>query len=1273
LNNKEQEIRSANPGDLVVVGSSAGGIEALSILVSTLPADFPAPMVLAQHLDPNHSSNLDVILQRRTQLPVEVVNASSKLEAGRIYVVPSNRHVVINNGQVFIQADHAKRPRPSVDLLLSTAAGMYGEHLIAVILTGSGSDGAAGAVEVKNAGGTVIVQNPQTARYPSMPLALPPTVIDAEADIEQIGPLIYDLLVGARLPEAEEPPEDVLHSILERVNHEASINFHSYKMSTILRRIKRRMAMTHSATMNDYLEYLRIHPEEVGELVKAFLINVTQFFRDTDAFMYLKNEILPKLIERARSGDRVLRFWTAGCSTGEESYSLAMLLTEALDGELPGWSIKVFATDVDESAIAFARRGIYSEILLKGIPQHYRERFFERTDHGYRVEKALRQMVIFGQQDLSRSAPFPRIDLVICRNVLIYFTPELQDYVLNQFAFSLGNNGYLFLGKAETVRPNQSHYELINKSWKVYRCTGHALMQARRNNAAESHALAQEGQTSQNSRAMNQVYAEHNAQQVSPGPGQLRHFSELLLRFLPIGVVVVDRSYHIITANSVARRLLGIRDIANEQDFLHAVRGIPYTEVRNAIDAVFVERSTITLPEVELYSVTGGNRFVSLSIALMQMDPGVFDAAVISVSNVTEQVQTQRQLESAQTEQAQLMGELTTANKRLNEVNKELLDANEELQVANEELVLTHEELQATIEEFETTNEELQATNEELETNNEELQATNEELETTNEELRARSSELQEMSTMLESERVRLTEMVELAPFYIMVLRGPSLIVEAYNPRYAQLLKESLAPGMLLEEVFDPSSQIGQDVVRLAGEAYVHDVVLSTPRTFPSLSGIDEAQSEQNFVHTIVPSHDASGRVSGVILYSIDETRLRAQEIEEERRKLKIIFEHADMTALALYDAQTAQLIMGSPRYLDIVASVHKLDREQLIGCTWQELAVVEQNDPQHSLWDDVLKSDKPQHRTEQHLLLTSGDRDNKDNGDNQDDKDSIWEWTLTPIYTEGSRDSIRYVLVSGVEITEQVHIRQEMERLNLLKDEFISLASHELRTPLTSIMGNAEVMERVAQRILNGSNGASTTETSKIKRTLEQQQHSLESILHQSRRLNTLIDEMLDIARIHGAQFELHKQEHVELVALVRRVIENQAAVSKRRIELETAEDEIGGTWDDARIEQVLNNLLSNAVKYSPEGKTISVRIERTGREVIVSVHDQGEGISEQQQAHIFDRYYRVRTKENVSVDGLGLGLYIVHEIVALHGGSMWLESNQGEGSTFYFSLPLG
>src|SRR5947199_2679389 len=243
---------SSGTGDLVVVGSSAGGVEALSILVSTLPADFPAPIVLAQHLDPNRPSSLDGILQRRTQLSIDVVNSHTQLQPGKIYVVPANRHVAIHDSYVELQQDHGKRPRPSVDLLLSSAAEVYGERLIAVILTGSGSDGAAGAVDVKNAGGTVIVQDPQTARYPSMPLALPPTVVDFEVAIERIGPLLYDLLTGESLPQPEEKTDDVLRNILEQVSRQANIDFRPYKTSTILRRIGRRMTVTHNRMSSDY-------------------------------------------------------------------------------------------------------------------------------------------------------------------------------------------------------------------------------------------------------------------------------------------------------------------------------------------------------------------------------------------------------------------------------------------------------------------------------------------------------------------------------------------------------------------------------------------------------------------------------------------------------------------------------------------------------------------------------------------------------------------------------------------------------------------------------------------------------------------------------------------------------------------------------------------------------------------------------------------------------------------------------------------------------------
>jgi signal transduction histidine kinase len=350
---------------------------------------------------------------------------------------------------------------------------------------------------------------------------------------------------------------------------------------------------------------------------------------------------------------------------------------------------------------------------------------------------------------------------------------------------------------------------------------------------------------------------------------------------------------------------------------------------------------------------------------------------------------------------------------------------------------------------------------------------------------------------------------------------------------------------------------------------------------------------------------------------------------------------------------------MGSPRYLDVVARVHNLDRNRLIGLTWRELAVVEHDDSHPTVWDNLLESREPQRLAELPLRLTP------------DSPDSIWDWTFTPIYAEDNRESIRYVLISAVEITEQVHVRQEVERLNFLKDEFIALASHELRTPLTSIIGNTEIMQRSVQRMLKGTNGTNTTEASK--KAFEQYQHTLGSVLHQSHRLNSMINGMLDIARIQGAQFELHNQEHVELVALVRRVIENTATLSHRRITLDTTIEEITGTWDDARIEQVLNNLLTNAIKYSAEDQPIIVTIERNAHEVIVSVRDRGQGISEQQQEHIFDRFYRVHSRENVGVEGLGLGLYISREIITLQGGRMWLESTAGKGSTFYFSLPVG
>jgi two-component system, chemotaxis family, CheB/CheR fusion protein len=853
--------------DLVVVGSSAGGVGALSTLVSTVHKNFPAPIVLAQHLDPQRPSNLGSILERRSKLPVVTVDdeAPTPLEGGKIYVVPANRHVTIRDGHVVLEGDHADHPKPSVDLLLSTAAQSYGEHLIAVVLTGSGSDGAAGAVEVKKAGGVVIIQNPQTAPYPSMPLSLPPTAVDHVVDMEQIGPLLFDILKGADFPETEKI-EDPLRDLLTQVSTQTSIDFRNYKSSTILRRVGRRMAVTHNRNVRDYGDYLRTNPDEVNELVRAFLINVTGFFRDPEAFEFIRSTILPELIDRARANGRILRLWSAGCATGEEAYSLALLIADALGSELPEWSVKIFATDIAADAINFARRGIYPENVLTELPHDYRDRYFERIDHGYRVTKALREVVIFGQQDISRGVPFPRIDLVTCRNLLIYLKPELQQVVLDLFAYALQQSqGFLFLGKAETARPTKGAFELVNKKWKIYRCLGGTLPLP----LQESSAAQQNSTLARDPRRrpplMPGITGQSDLTQANVEIAQLHRVDETLLRYTNVAIIVIDSLYRIVMINAAARRLLGVRDIAYDQDFLHSVRGLPYQDLRRAIDTAFREHSTITVPDLELdETAEGTGRYINLTILIMQVEQGAAPLAVITAMDVTEQVQIKRRLEAVQREQAELVGELSTSNKRLSAMNKELQDANEELQAANEELMLTQEELQATNEEFEATNEELQATNEELETNNEELQATNEELQTTNDELTARTVELQVIMKQHRLEQVQLEELLERFPHYVLIVNAEDLTIERVNPTYRRVLGNRNVTGLPVSEVFS-----GNELDKLLKLLITAVREGQTIQTIP-LEATASTTGEGNdlMVHTVVPILDDAGGVARLFIYS---------------------------------------------------------------------------------------------------------------------------------------------------------------------------------------------------------------------------------------------------------------------------------------------------------------------------------------------------------------------------------------------------------------------
>jgi two-component system CheB/CheR fusion protein len=1266
---KAKEAAHDNNRALVVIGSSAGGIEALSILVSTLRPDFPASIVLAQHLDPRRPSSLEMILQRRSNLPVVVVDDTTHLKAGTIYVVPSNRHVTVHDSRLSLEQDHGDRPRPSIDLLLSSAAQAFGEHLIAVVLTGSGSDGASGAVDVKNAGGTVVIQNPNTARYPSMPLALPPTAVDHVAELEEMGPLLAKIIQGLDVrQEAPEKVEDPLRDILAQISRKTKIDFRQYKPATILRRINRRMAATHTLTMSDYARYIENHPEEVGELVTAFLIKVTQFFRDKEAFDYLRQDVIPTIIERKRESDKILRFWSAGTATGEEAYSLVLMLADVLGHELSEWNIRIFATDLDEEAINFARRGLYPESTLKDLPADYRTRFFERFDQGYRISKQIRQMVIFGQQDISRGAPFPRIDLVVCRNLLIYFKPELQQTILNMFAYALHQSqGYLFLGHAETVRPSQTNFEMVNKKWKVYRCVAGPLpgvQQPMLPNVPLQLPLPHPGRTERGASAPDRTAAAvPELTTFDTALAMVRRLNDIMLRYLPYGAAVIDRAYRIISVNPAAKRLLGIHELATDQDFLHTVHGVPYKELRTSIDSVFHDRTPVTLPELELNPQLANDdkRFLSMTIAPILIEPGLSDLAVVTIQDVTDAVVTKRNYRLAGARQKKLTKELGSANRQLTDLNKELQDANEELQANYEEMLLTQEELQATNEEFEATNEELQASNEELETSNEELQAANEELETTNEELQARTSELEEMTRTLATEQVRLSEMVELAPFYVMLLRGPALIVEAFNPSYQRLLEGRDTLGRPLEDVFYEPEMT--NVINFVREAYSRNETQITPRLPTFMLGDQGREARiRYFVYTIVPSHDSAGKVDGVALFANDVTDLMAYKAEERQDKLKLMVEHADV-ALGLYDAQTMRLLQASQRYLDILERSTPYERDDLIGRTFDDIAFIAPHDQAAEIFQSVVESRATRRLQELRRKLR------------RDNSETIWNYSLTPIPAEeGEPRAIQYVAISAVEITEQVRAREELERLDDLKDTFLSMASHELRTPLVPLMGYSQMLEKLVAR------SQSEDVPNKDERIAEYVSKFHKQLVY----LNRLVDDLIDVTRLQSGKLSVN-EGIVDVPKLAAEAAEEAQMIAPRpKIRLKIAEGDgpLKAKGDAARILQVMLNLLQNAMKYAPKARYVDVRVGRERvsvdgsgdgdkDQIVIDVQDYGPGIATKDIESIFTRFYQAAVEDRPAESGLGLGLFISKGLVEQHGGTLTVESTVGKGSTFTVRLP--
>jgi two-component system CheB/CheR fusion protein len=713
-------LGSTEPDFLVVgVGASAGGLEALERLFAATPADIGMAFVVVQHLSPDFESRMDELLARHTKLPTRLVTDGIAVEPNAIYLIPPRKEMVIANGKLLLtDKDDARGFSLPIDHFLRSLAHDVGPRAAAIILSGAGSDGSRGVREVHEAGGLVLVQTPESARFQGMPLSAKQSgCVDRLLLPEEMAAALVEHarsgLGGLALARADlaERPANPVDEILGLLRTDYGIEFAHYKPSTVLRRIERRLALTHQADLDAYARLCAVDPEELSALYRDLLIGVTRFFRDGEAFDELDRTTIPQLLARVPP-DEEIRVWVAGCATGEEAYSLAILFHEHLAAARRPLNLRIFATDVHRHSLDLASAGLYDDDALSGLTAARRQRYFTRDGHRWRVSKELRQLIVFARHDVITDAPFTRIDLLSCRNLLIYLQPPVQKKVLALFHFALKSGGFLLLGPSETPGELSDELEVIDGHWRLY---------AKRRDARLAEARLPLVTPARAAERPTMV-----AGRPWPGPQLLQVYDRLLDRVMPPSLLI-DENYQLVHAFGGAEHMLHLRGGRPSTNVLDLVEANLKVALVGALQHAHKERRSVRLAGVPTRARDGAAEDVTLTVEPIGDGRTATTHYLVRIERA--EPQPERAAPPASVEPAGQAQDYVTA--------------------LESELRFTKESLQATIEELETANEELQATNEELVASNEELQSTNEELHSVNEELYTVNVEHQRKITQL--------------------------------------------------------------------------------------------------------------------------------------------------------------------------------------------------------------------------------------------------------------------------------------------------------------------------------------------------------------------------------------------------------------------------------------------------------------------------------------------------------------------------------------------
>jgi len=714
------------PFPIVGIGASAGGLEALEQFLRHTPENSGMAFVIIQHLDPTHKGIMPELLQRATPMEVFQAKERMKVKPNCVYVIPPNKDLSILHGVLHLFDPVAPRGlRLPIDFFLRTLAEDLKERSIGVILSGMGSDGTMGLRAIKEKAGLVLVQEPSTAKFDSMPRsAIDAGLADLIAPSEELPGKIIDYLQHAIIiartnPSIESKEQSALEKILILLRSKTGSDFSMYKKNTIYRRIERRMSIHKIDKIATYVRYLQENPQEVELLFKELLIGVTSFFRDPASWEQLQTEAIPLLLAARPSGGAI-RAWSTGCSSGEEAYSLAISFKEALDTVRPkaDFSLQVFATDLDRDAIDKARQGFYPVNIAADVSPERLRRYFIKEENGYRIGKEIRGMVTFATQNVIMDPPFTKLDILICRNLMIYLTPELQKKLLPLFHYSLNKGGILFLGSAESVSSFTDHFAPLNIKSRLFRRRDSAIP----NEAVVFPASSASYLTGEQKESM-MPKPEANLQQLAD--------KLLLQNYSPPAVLTNDKGDIVYISGRTGKYLEPAAGKANWNIFAMAREGLRF-DLGSAFQKALRQKEAIAVKGLKV-GTNGGTQVVDITVQTIAEPEALRGMVMIVFADV-----------AASPEKKDSGGSRTppAGSARARELEQELQQYRETLQTTREEMQSSQEELKSTNEELQSSNEELQSTNEELTTSREEMQSLNEELQTVNAEQQSKMDEL---------------------------------------------------------------------------------------------------------------------------------------------------------------------------------------------------------------------------------------------------------------------------------------------------------------------------------------------------------------------------------------------------------------------------------------------------------------------------------------------------------------------------------------------------